>query len=367
MNKNLTLLPSSSLTLLTKPDIIRLLQAEGEEFHQLTETALEVKHRFAGKQVYYRGLIEYSNICGKNCFYCGLRAANHKNRRYVVTDDEVMEAVRFAYQKQFGSLVLQSGENNNRINVHHIADLVKRIHKETNHEMGITLSMGEQDETTYREWFEAGATRYLLRIETSNENLYKKIHPNDPNHDFSKRLQALQTLKRIGYQTGTGVMIGLPFQTIEDLADDLIFMSHLDIDMCGMGPYIEHPDTPLWQYRDLLLPKQERFNLSLKMIAILRIMMKDINIASTTAMQTLDPHGREKGIRAGANVVMPNLTPTKYRENYLIYENKPGVNSDACETLAELERNIRDAGEEVAYGKQGTSKHFLNRELWNDR
>ena len=346
---------------MNKNAIIRLLQTEGEEFHQLTATALEVKHRFAGKQVYYRGLIEYSNICGKECFYCGLRAANHKNIRYVVTDDEVMEAVMFAWQKQFGSLVLQSGENNSQLNVHHITELVQRIHKATNHEMGITLSMGEQDEMTYREWFEAGATRYLLRIETSNEHLYRKIHPDDHKHDFAKRLQALHTLQKIGYQTGTGVMIGLPFQTIEDLADDLIFMSNLDIDMCGMGPYIEHSDTPLWQYRDLLLPNHERFNLSLKMIAILRIMMKDINIASTTAMQTLDPHGREKGIRAGANVVMPNLTPAKYRGSYLIYENKPGINSDTDETLAELERNIRNAGEEVAYGKHGTSRHYMNR------
>jgi biotin synthase len=273
----------------------------------------------------------------------------------------MMEAVRFAYQKRFGSLVLQSGENSNRLNVHHITELIKRIHQETNNEMGITLSMGEQDEKVYQEWFDAGATRYLLRIETSNEALYQKIHPTDQNHNFSARLQALHSLKKIGYQTGTGVMIGLPFQTLEDLADDLIFMRDLDIDMCGMGPYIEHPDTPLWQHRDILLPKQERFNLTLKMIAILRIMMKDINIAATTAMQTLDPHGREKGIRAGANVVMPNLTPVKYRENYLIYENKPGIENDAGETLAELERNILDAGEEVGYGKTGTSKHFLNR------
>jgi biotin synthase len=353
MNKN--------LTVLEKSDILYLLKAEGEDFRLITEAALKIKHRFASKKVYYRGLIEYSNICGKNCFYCGLRAGNHKNMRYVVSDDEVMEAVRFAYQKLFGSLVLKSGENNSRLNVHHITELIKRIHQETNNEMGITLSMGEQNEKVYREWFDAGATRYLLRIETSNETLYQKIHPADQNHDFSARLQALHILKKIGYQTGTGVMIGLPFQTLEDLADDLIFMRDLDIDMCGMGPYIEHPDTPLWQHRDILLPKQERFNLTLKMIAILRILMRDINIAATTAMQTLDTHGREKGIRAGANVVMPNLTPVKYRENYLIYENKTGIENDAGETLAELERNILDTGEEVGYGKTGTSKHFLNR------
>ena len=365
-SQTLTVLRSYGLTVsqhgLTVSDIVSLLQSEGEDFRQLMDTALKIKHQYAGKTVYYRGLIEYSNICGKNCFYCGLRAENHKNTRYIVTDEEVLETVKFAHQKRFGSLVLQSGENSNSLNVHHITDLIKRIHQATNHEMGITLSMGEQDKKTYQEWFDAGATRYLLRIETSNEDLYRKIHPNDKNHDFATRLQALRNLKKIGYQTGTGVMIGLPFQTIEDLANDLIFMRDLDIDMCGMGPYIEHHDTPLWQYRDTLLSKQERFNLSLKMIAVLRIMMKDINIASTTALQTLDPQGREKGIRAGANIVMPNLTPVKYRENYLIYENKPGIEQDAGETLEELERNVIDAGEEVGYGDTGTSKRFLNRQ-----
>ncbi|MDR0363732.1 MAG: [FeFe] hydrogenase H-cluster radical SAM maturase HydE [Bacteroidales bacterium] len=345
----------------SKEDIVALLKTEGDSLQLLLDKALDIKRCYVGNYVFYRGLIEYSNVCGKNCFYCGLRAGNEKVARYTVSDEEVMEAVRFAYGKDFASIVIQSGENTNAINVHHITDLIKRIRQESNHTLEITLSLGEYEEEAYQEWFDAGAKRYLLRIESSNDNLYRKIHPDDSSHRFGDRFSALKTLQKIGYQTGTGVMIGLPFQTIEDLADDLIFMRDFNIDMCGMGPYIEHPDTPLWQFRDLLLSQRERFVLSLKMIAILRILMKDINIAATTAMQTLNPNGREKAIRAGANVVMPNLTPQKYRENYLIYENKPGTDKDAGETLFEFEKNIKDAGEIPGYGLSGTSKHFQSR------
>ena len=343
----------------SKEDIVRLLSARGTDMQLILDRALEIKRRHVGNIVYYRGLIEYSNVCGKNCFYCGLRAGNSSVSRYTATDAEVMDAAGFAFEKGFASIVIQSGENTNNINVHHITGLLEKIRRETGGGLEITLSLGEQSEGVYKEWFDAGAKRYLLRIESSDEALYRKIHPEDAVHSFAKRMHALKILQKIGYQAGTGVMIGLPFQTVENLADDLIFMRDFDIDMCGMGPYIEHPDTPLWQYRNLLLSKEERLNLGLKMIAILRILMKDINIAATTAMQTLDPKGREKAIRAGANVVMPNLTPKKYRENYLIYENKPGTDKDAGETLYEFEKNILDAGEQVGYGLPGTSRHFL--------
>lgn len=346
---------------LSKEDILQLLSVTDDSLPFLLDMASEIKHRYSGNTVYYRGLIEYSNICGKNCFYCGLRSGNRDVQRYTATDEEVIDAIRFAYERGFASIVLQAGENTGSINVHHITALLKRIRRETEHSLEITLSLGEQRDDIYKEWFDAGAKRYLLRIESSDQALYNKIHPGDTAHSFEKRLDALYALQKIGYQTGTGVMIGLPFQTLEHLADDLIFMRDFDIDMCGMGPYIEHPDTPLWQYRHLLLPKEERFRLGLKMIAVLRILMKDINIAATTAMQTLDPNGREKAIRAGANVVMPNLTPRKYRENYLIYENKPGTDKDAGETLFEFEKNILDAGEQVGYGLAGTSKHFIKK------
>ena len=200
-----------------------------------------------------------------------------------------------------------------------------------------------------------------MRIETSNRDLYAKLHPNDSKHDYDQRLNCLKTLKKLNYQVGTGVMIGLPFQTLDHLADDLLFFRDFDIDMCGMGPYIEHEHTPLFQYGDQLLPLTERFDLSLKMIALLRIMMKDINIAATTAMQTIDPQGREKALKVGANIIMPNLTPIKYRESYLLYENKPCLDEEASECQKCLEARIHIAGDTIGYGEWGDSKHFRNR------
>jgi biotin synthase len=201
----------------------------------------------------------------------------------------------------------------------------------------------------------------LLRIEVSNPALYLKLHPNNKSHDYHNRLEALKMLRKTGFQVGTGVMIGLPFQTISDLADDLIFFREFDIDMAGMGPYVEHADTPLYAYRNKLLPLKQRFDLSLKMVAILRIMMKNINIAATTAMQTIDPQGREKALMVGANVIMPNLTPVKYRQNYLLYENKPcqDEEADACKNC--LEGRIHMAGDTIGYGEWGDSIHFSDR------
>jgi biotin synthase len=234
--------------------------------------------------------------------------------------------------------------------------------------MGITLSLGEQSEDTYRKWKEeAGVRRYLLRIETSNPALYKKLHPDNELHSYNTRLKSLELLRKLDYQVGSGVMIGLPFQTIEDLADDLIFFKEFDIDMAGMGPYIEHEDTPLYKYRNLLISKQERFELSLKMVALLRIIMKDINIAATTAMQTLDKMGREKALKVGSNIIMPNLTPVKYRENYLLYEDKPCIDEEASECKNCLEARIHIAGDEIGYGEWGDSIHFEKRKSNNSQ
>ncbi|MBL7138476.1 MAG: [FeFe] hydrogenase H-cluster radical SAM maturase HydE, partial [Bacteroidales bacterium] len=260
-------------------DIIPLLGLRPPNSSKLFERALEVKTETVGRKVYFRGLIEYSNRCFKNCYYCGIRSHNTRYLRYQLTDEEVIEAAVYAYRNRFASIVLQSGEDSTQKFITTIERLLREITGRTNHELHITLSLGEQQEETYRRWFDAGAHRYLLRIETSNRNLYQKLHPEDQFHDYDKRLEALQTLRRLGYQTGTGVMIGLPFQTMEDLADDLLFFKAVDIDMVGMGPYIEHEDTPLFQYRHQLLSLQERLELSLNMVAVLRIMMRDINIA----------------------------------------------------------------------------------------
>ncbi len=239
--------------------------------------------------------------------------------------------------------------------------MLKEIKKLSGNRLGITLSCGEQTEDVFRRWFDAGAHRYLLRIETSQKELYSKLHPDDAKHSWQSRLESIKLLKKIGYQTGTGIMIGLPFQKIEHLADDLLFMQDMDIDMCGMGPYIEHANTPLYNVKSGLMPLSERFTMTLKMIALLRIMMKDINIAATTALQTIDKTGREKAISIGANIIMPNITPGVYRNNYKLYDNKPCTDETHEDCANCLNRRISSIEEEIAYGEWGDSKRFMKR------
>ena len=238
----------------SKDEIIRLLNADGDDEKLLFDFSNKIKLQNVGNTVYLRGLIELSNICEKDCYYCGIRKSNSAVHRYSISEEEVLEAVRFAYENGYGSVAIQSGEIQSPAFTEKINRILKASKELTNGEIGITLSCGEQTEETYRQWFESGAHRYLLRIESSSEELYRKIHPNDKIHNYEKRLEALHTLKKIGYQVGTGVMIGLPFQTFENLADDLLFMKQFDIDMCGMGPYIEHHETPLYAFKDSLMP-----------------------------------------------------------------------------------------------------------------
>ncbi len=324
--------------------------------------AYTVKEASIGKTVYYRGLIEFSNICEKNCYYCGIRSANTNANRYIMSIDEILQCAQFAFKAGYGSLVMQSGERSNSDFINFVIEAVKRIKNKTDGKLGITLCVGEQTHETYKRFFDAGAHRYLLRIETSDEDLYKTLHPDNPKHSHQKRLACLSMLKDIGYQVGTGVMIGLPGQTLEHNAKDIEFFMKIDIDMVGMGPYIEHENTPLVDNREIRLSKIERFERARMMIATLRLAMPDINIAATTALQTLDPLGREKGILAGANVVMPNLTPLAYRGDYNLYDNKPCVNDTPDECAHCLERRITSIGERVGYNEWGDSKHFMNRQ-----
>ncbi len=339
-------------------DLIALLQTTGDGRTALLKKSQEVKNKVVGNKVFFRGLIEFSNICSKDCLYCGIRKSNKKVVRYNATDDEILSACRFAWENRFGSVVLQSGEVSSPAFVKRIETLLKKIKQLSNNELGITLSCGEQSRETYRRWFECGAHRYLLRIEASSPELYYKIHPKTKKHSFEKRLEALHSLRETGYQVGTGVMIGLPFQTIEDLADDLLFLKKINIDMCGMGPYIEHEHTPLYPFKHLLKTKKERFDLTLNMIAVLRLMMPDINIAAATALQAIDPAGREKALAVGANIIMPNLTPCAYRKEYLLYQDKPCLDEDAELCRNCLEARIELAGCEIGYGEWGDSKHF---------
>jgi biotin synthase len=349
-------------TELSFDDIKFLLSLSNKtEMQDLFEKAYQIKSERIGKKVYFRGIIELSNICEKDCYYCGIRKSNLSQSRYLMTEDEILSAADWAFKNNYGSIVLQSGENTSNTFVSFIEKIILEIKKLSDNKLGITLSLGEQLDSVYRKWFDAGAHRYLLRIETSNEELYGKLHPEK--HSFKKRLNCLRHIRNAGYQLGTGVMIGLPFQTIDDLANDILFFKAIDADMIGMGPYIVHKDTPLAES----LPgfdkiKEYQLNLALKMIAVTRIFLKDVNIASTTALQSLNPTGREMGLLAGANIIMPNITETKYRTAYQLYDNKPCLdeNSSMCRTC--LEKRISSIGETIAYGEWGDSKHFMGGE-----
>ena len=325
----------------------------------LYSEAYRVKKETVGENVYLRGLVEISNICRKNCLYCGIRRDNLNTGRYELTSEEVLEAAAFAAEQGYGSMVIQGGERTDRKFIGKITSLLVEIKRRW--PLGITLSLGEQTEDVYREWFEAGAHRYLLRIESSTKELYEKIHPVDAVHSYETRVQALRDLRKCGYQVGTGVMIGLPFQTAANLADDLLFFKELDIDMCGMGPYLEHSETPLYAYRHLIPDQMRRLDLSLRMVALLRLLMPDINIAATTAMQAIVPDGRERAIMAGANVLMPNLTLSEVREEYQIYQNKPGVGEDAAISSSRTEQRLREMKIPIGYGQWGDSIHYSKR------
>lgn len=345
----------------SKTDIIRLLKSEGEERLILFRKAADIKAKYIGNKVWIRGLIEFSNICGKDCLYCGIRKGNNNLKRYSLTDDEILAAAKFAYDNRYGSIALQSGELEGTFFTNRIKNLLNKIKEFSKGELGITLSVGEQKPEVYKSWYQAGAHRYLLRVESTNQALYNRIHPNNSKHNFNRRLECLKSLQDIGYQTGTGVMIGLPFQTMDDLAGDLLFMKEFNIDMCGMGPYIEHADTPLIEHSEILMPVKERFDLTLKMIAIIRIMMKDINIVAATALQAIDPIGREKAVKIGANILMPNITPGKYRDSYKLYDNKPCTDDSAEDCQNCLETRISLADAELIYGEWGDSKHYSER------
>lgn len=346
-----------------KEDILQLLAAEGDDYEQLLKRALDVKLSILDNKVHLRGLIELSNICRKSCLYCGVRSGNDRVERYSLTDDEVLECAKLAHQLGYGSVAIQSGERSDKEFTDRITRLVSKIKEIDGGSLGITLSLGEQSEEVYRRWFDAGAHRYLLRIESSTEELYYKIHPRDERHDFHKRLACIDTLIEIGYQTGTGVMVGLPFQTLDHLADDLLFFRSKDVAMVGMGPYIPHPDTPLYQYANLIPAPEERMRLTLKMIAILRLMMPEINMVAATANETVDPMGREKAIQAGANVIMPNLTPNAYREDYLIYPDKACVNDKPEQCRSCLDLRMKAIGHEVLYNAWGDSVAFTKKKV----
>ena len=299
---------------ISREDIIFLLStAEEEEKEDLFKTADRVRHSCVGDEVYLRAIVEFSNFCVQDCLYCGLRRGNDRIPRYRMTPSEIVEAAKNAQSLNFATVVLQSGEDP-WFTRERMARLIREIKEQTN--LVITLSLGERSYQDYQAWKEAGADRFLLKQETSSASLYEKLRPGKR---LLERIQCLQWLKDLGYQTGSGNIVGLPGQALEDLAEDILFFREFDFDMVGIGPFIAHPKTPLGGAANGAL------DLTLKVLAVTRIVTRDTNLPATTAVGTLSPDGRRKALRAGANVVMPDLTPWGYRQYYEIYPGKVRV------------------------------------------
>jgi biotin synthase len=328
---------------LTRDDIIFLLNLkEKEDLQLLYSRADEIRAQYCGDEVHLRGIIELSNFCEQNCVYCGLRKDNQELPRFRMTPEEVIETARIITNLGIFTIVLQSGEDSH-FDSDIISYIIYQIRQKSN--AAITLSLGERSFDEYRAWKIAGADRYLLKHETANHKHYEAYHFKDK---LSERLEHLRFLKSIGYQIGSGNLIGLPMQTIEDLADDILLCKSLDLDMAAFGPFIPSPLTP-YQHQ-----KTGEAELTLKVTAVARIVLKTVHIPATTALDTIDPIGRERGLTAGANVVMPDLTPFPYREQYQIYPGKRGSTDDPLESTARLQKRIEALGRKISY-KRGDS------------
>lgn len=341
---------------LSEQKILDILQStDADELQNLLAEAFSCRIANLGNAVYLRGLIEFSNCCERNCFYCGIRKDNKDIQRYRLSAEEIIAIAMEAYKQGYHSLALQSGEISSDREVDFIAGVIKRI-KELSiagsyGSIGITLSIGELSYQQYLKLWEAGAHRYLLRIETSDEALFKKIHP--PWQSLKQRLECLDALKEIGFQVGTGVMIGLPGQSYEHLVKDLQFFRERDIDMLGMGPYIAHPSAPLSKVKTE--PGFDPYLTSIKMTALARLMMPDINMVASTALQSLHPDGLKMALQAGANIVMPIQTPEANRSDYTLYANKQ------YKSIDKLSEEIQSCGLELNYWKWGDSLHYYRR------
>ncbi len=310
--------------MLSRPDILSWLREnDPRRLAELYRLADATRRRHVGDAVHLRGLIEISNRCRRRCAYCGLRADNADLPRYTMSDGEILTAAEEAAERGYGTVVLQAGEHAG-LDADAVADLVRRIKAATG--LAVTLSLGERDPAEFAAWRDAGADRYLLRFETSDPRLYVRLHP-DARDGLNARLAALAALWRLGYELGSGVMVGIPGQGYDSLADDLLLFAELKLDMIGVGPYLPHPTTPLGRGEAVPPPPADgqvpnTAEMARKVVALTRLVRPEANIPATTALATLDPDGRAHGLRCGANVVMPNLTPPAYRRLYEIYPAK---------------------------------------------
>lgn len=339
---------------MNKVEILKWLKTEDPDLlEELWRRADLIRKSSVGDAVHLRGLIEVSNICARNCGYCGIRADNSDVVRYRMTTEEIMECVRLAVGFGYGTVVLQAGEDYG-IAKEWLCDILARIKRETS--LAVTLSLGERLDEELVAWREAGADRYLLRFETSNSELYERIHPSLPGRD-SDRFRILCRLGELGYEVGSGIMVGIPGQSFDDLANDILLFREYDIDMIGIGPYIPHPGTPLGKLSgEVSCPAGEQVPgtelMTCKVVALTRILCPLINIPSTTALATINrAEGRGHGLSRGANIVMPNLTPRKYRELYEIYPSKAACDENADESNNRIQNQIRAMGRAVGTGR----------------
>ena len=328
--------------ILTREEFAALLDARDEALLQeLQEQAVQVRQQHFGNQVYIRGLIEFTNYCRNDCYYCGIRRSNRQAQRYRLTREEILECCRTGYELGFRTFVLQGGEDG-AFSAEKMAKLVSAV-KEAYPDCAVTLSVGEYPREVYRLWKEAGADRYLLRHETADESHYRKLHP--ASMSGARRKECLWDLKDLGYQVGTGFMVGSPFQTTEHLVEDLLFIHELQPQMVGIGPYVTHKDTPFAGQ-----PSGSVF-LTLYLLAILRLMLPKVLLPATTALGTMAEEGREQGILSGANVVMPNLSPVSVRKKYMLYDNKIATGSEAAEGLTDLRARMERIGYQVVVSR----------------
>lgn len=320
---------------LTRQELITLINENIDSVNpQLIEVASKTREAYYGKKVFFRGLIEISNYCKNDCYYCGIRRSNSNAHRYRLTKKEILECCRMGYELDFRTFVLQGGEDGHYTDPK-MVDIVSTI-KNKYPDCAITLSLGEKSYETYKQYFDAGADRYLLRHETATDEHYAKLHPQGMK--LESRKQALYSLKEIGFQVGAGFMVGSPYQTTENLADDLLFLKELDPQMVGIGPFIPHQDTQFAK------EKTGTVETTVLMIALTRLLLPKSLLPATTALGTIDPLGREKGIKAGANVVMPNLSPIEVRKDYSLYDNKICTGDEAAECRQCIAKRIEKAG-----------------------
>lgn len=328
----------------SRQEIISLLNIENSnELDLLTERAAEIRNYYFGNEIHLRGIIEFSNNCEQNCLYCGLRKGNEELQRYRMDKELILSTAESVSSKGIKTIVLQSGEDN-FYSCEAINEIIKKIKDEN--DTAITLCLGERDFTEYEVWKEAGADRYLLKHETSNPNLYSIYHQHQSLND---RIKHLKFLKNTGYQIGSGNLIGLPYQTIDDIAGDIILCKKLDVDMASFSPYIPSPETP---YRN---KKAADFSFVLKVMAVARIVLRNVHIPATTALATMNKNGRKMGLIAGANVIMPNFTPAAFSNRYSIYPNKLN-DFDIDNALEEIENTAGILNLKISYCRGDTLK-----------